>query len=212
MMDRLSSRKYVAASRGQPCPHNGCGRPVKQNGLCAMHYQRLRRWGSADQVRVPGTLPTADQLLRRLEDKSIPEPNSGCVIWLGAVKAGGYGTMWDGSATQMVHRLSYRLHKGPIPEEMEVCHWCDIACCINPAHLWLGTQLDNIRDMVAKGRHARLGQKGESNARAVLTEDQVLEIRGTAKRMGAFVGLARKFNVRTAVVRDVWHRRTWRHV
>lgn len=64
----------------------------------------------------------------------------------------GYGTIWDGKKHTGAHRVSWRLHNGPIPKGKFVLHKCDVPACVNPAHLYLGTPLDNMLDKIARGR------------------------------------------------------------
>ena len=90
-----------------------------------------------------------------LEHRSIPEPNSGCRLWLAFLNATGYGQIRYKKRAYQAHRLAWIAKHGPIPEGLQVLHKCDVRSCINPDHLWLGTQADNIHDMIAKGRRGR---------------------------------------------------------
>jgi hypothetical protein len=99
-----------------------------------------------------------------------------CWKWLGSInKHNGYGRFWIDNDTVMAHRYSYELHVGKIPNNLLVLHKCDNPDCTNPEHLFLGTNLDNVRDKISKGRNAN--QSGENNPRAKLKENEVIEIR-----------------------------------
>lgn len=95
-----------------------------------------------------------------IEARSMPEPNSGCWLWLGTVNAKGYGGIFNSAypTEQKAHRVSYRAFVGDIPAGLLVCHSCDVPSCVNPAHLWLGTDADNAHDRDAKGRHRPRGR------------------------------------------------------
>lgn len=77
---------------------------------------------------------------------------SGCWEWTGSVR-GKYGMYWSGEKSSSAHRESYRIHIGEIPSGKMVLHRCDNYLCVNPDHLWIGTQSDNMRDCLEKGRH-----------------------------------------------------------
>jgi hypothetical protein len=79
------------------------------------------------------------------EKKYIPEPNSGCWLWTGALTGTGYGQFWIGDRTTVAHRFSYELLVGPIPRGRDLDHKCRIRCCVNPAHLEPVTRAENMR-------------------------------------------------------------------
>jgi len=87
-----------------------------------------------------------------IEENSIPIPESGCWVWVGTCSKSGYGIIKINNKLRPAHRISYELYRGIIPEKMFVCHHCDIPSCINPNHLFIGTQKDNISDCIKKNR------------------------------------------------------------
>lgn len=87
-----------------------------------------------------------------LEAKIERIPFAGCWIWLGSCGGHGYGDVRRGGRNHTVHRIAHTLYKGEIPPGMHVLHSCDVRSCANPDHLFLGSNLDNIRDRMAKGR------------------------------------------------------------
>jgi hypothetical protein len=90
-------------------------------------------------------------LTEMLESNSIPEPNSGCWIWLGGLSNGYAAAWWEGRSRRASHLAL--LSKGiEIPPKLKVCHRCDNTLCINDDHLFVGTDTDNRRDAKAKGR------------------------------------------------------------
>lgn len=77
---------------------------------------------------------------------------SGCWVWMGAMFSDGYGQMKINRRKELAHRISWRLHSSQIANGLDVLHRCDIPCCVNPDHLFLGTDSDNQRDSYRKGR------------------------------------------------------------
>jgi hypothetical protein len=112
----------------------------------------------------------------------------------------------------MAHRFAYELLVGPIPDGMFVCHHCDNPPCVNPKHLFLGTQLDNMRDKVAKGRHHAPGPtnpaKGGDNGRAVLTQQDVDRLR-SLEGTTSISALSREFGIGRTQVGRILRRESW---
>ena len=133
-----------------------------------------------------------------------------CWLWTAFRLNGRYGTFGIGSETDAtkrkvyVHRFAYTLLIGPIPAGMVVCHTCDVPHCVNPAHLFLGTQADNLSDMDAKGRR-RAGQ-GIRHARAKLTAKDAATIRDSDLGTAA---LAQAYGVHKSTILRVRNGNHW---
>ena len=125
----------------------------------------------------------------------------GCWLWTGALDRDGYGVIADGGRTLAAHRVSYELHRRPLPPGSLVMHSCDTPSCVNPAHLSVGTKRTNALDMTRKGRRA-----------TKLTRLQVLEIRARVGAGEAVSDVAEAFEVSVATVRSIVSRRSWRGV
>ena len=129
----------------------------------------------------------------------------GCWLWLGATSRG-YGR-WR---RFRVHRFVYSMMVGKIPNGMYVCHSCDVKNCVNPRHLFLGTQKDNMADMVRKGRRAPT--KGEMNPRARLTESEVSDIRFALDNGVTCSELHRWSGIPRGTLEHIYYGRSWAHV
>ena len=107
----------------------------------------------------------AQPIRERLLKYSIPEPNTGCVLWFGATDRNGYGGVYYLQKMRIVRRVAYELAKGAIPEGLEIDHKCRVRCCINPDHLEPVTPRENLRrsdspsSLHAKKTHCRRGHE-----------------------------------------------------
>ena len=143
-----------------------------------------------------------------------PSNPDDCWIWVAGKTGSGYGVLTINYKAILVHRFSYELHCGPIPEGRFVCHHCDVPACVNPAHLFLGTPKDNTHDMIAKGRAVHVTRPmpgGEDHPNARLTWKQIDEMR-TLFATGTYskAQLAMKYGVTKSNIGEILHWRTWR--
>lgn len=131
-----------------------------------------------------------------------------CWPWQAATKQGGYGKIVsDDGRFLLAHRAAYELSIGPIPAGFVICHCCDNPACVNPNHLFLGTQADNLRDMRAKRRDNP--PRGSRHPHARLTEDLAERIRADAR---SHWRIARDYGIGKTTVGMIKAGITWTHV
>jgi len=131
-----------------------------------------------------------------------------CWLWTGKRQRSGYGRFYARGQHVLAHRVSWEIAHGPIRAGLHVLHKCDVRLCVNPAHLFLGYQRENMRDAQVKGRHVH----GERHPFARLTESQVLELRRAYGQRGAVSAVARRLGIPLGTAFNVAAGKTWRHL
>lgn len=148
----------------------------------------------------------ADRFWKKADRSGGPDA---CWPWRGARNRKGYGRFNVEGANRHAHRVAYAL-AGSDPGDLCVLHRCDNPACVNPGHLFLGTNADNNRDMCQKGRARPC--RGSQNGRAKLTEHDVREIRRLHAAGHGCKRLARQFGVSAFAVLTIFNGQGWRHV
>jgi hypothetical protein len=134
-----------------------------------------------------------------------------CWIWTASKDRKGYGQMLVNCKPHRAHRLSWILHNGEIPEGGHCLHHCDNPACVNPEHLYIGSHSDNMQDMVRRGRRSHTKQKGSSHTRAILTEEQVRDIKMRLSNE-TVRGIADSLGLKKHVISDISAGRTWKQI
>jgi len=145
-------------------------------------------------------------LAERLRDSVEIDDGSSCWNWLLSKDRKGYGRITVDGWPYGAHRVSYKLHCGPIPVGAHVLHHCDNPSCINPAHLFLGTNAENMADRNVKGRQ----QRGSSHGKAKLGEADALAIRNSTGE--TLRGLAARYGVCLTTIKNIRSGKIWTHV
>ena len=169
----------------------GCGRPLQSRYNTFLLGHRRNRTSAAERCW-------------RNTDKSTKDGM--CWIWRGR-KSNGYGVFWVGDGTRTgAHRFSLILAGFEVPDDAIVCHRCDTPLCVRPDHLFVGSQRDNIRDAVAKGRW----RIGERNNHAKLTDEQIIEIRNRYAKGASSNCLAEEFALNRSHVSEIVSGKVWK--
>lgn len=150
----------------------------------------------------------------------IEKSKDGCWNWTGSGN-GRYGQISVNGRLEKAHRVSYKMHNGEIPEGLYICHKCDNTLCVNPDHLFAGTQQENLIDMNNKGRNTLKNDPsraacGSDAGSAKLTDIAVMDIRSRYKKGPRHTSnthdLAKEYGVDDSTIRRILSRTTWRHV
>ena len=160
------------------------------------------------------TAPLKDRFMEKVRKTGT------CWLWESTLTRGGYGRFYVGSEGKRfgrAHRVSWEIHRGPIPEGLCVLHKCDIPPCVRPEHLFLGDKKENMQDAARKGRlnaqkHPERCARGESHGSAKLSNRDVLEIRGLPDSDYDRRTLAKKFRVSTISISRARNSSSWKHL
>lgn len=184
------------------CDVDGCNNLASRRGWCERHYRRWLRLGN----------PCATKY-RTVEDRfwaKVAKTDS-CWNWRASCNNKGYGQFYPSRKPLLAHRFAYELCVGSIADGLQVLHHCDNPPCCNPEHLFLGTSVDNMRDMVSKARHNPV--RGSASPRAKLTEEDVLNIlQRYADGAISQAGLSREYGVHPSIIYGIVHGERWPHV
>lgn len=191
------------------CKIDGCGGIARGHGFCSRHYTKWRRHGDPlhQERRYHKGMPAEDRFKAYVQKGSGPKA---CWEWTGGKISTGYGMFHPRPGQSILaHRYAYEQYRGPIPPGLGIFHHCDNPPCVNPRHLFCGTQQANVDDMINKGRDYKRGITGAENHSAKLTEENVRKIR--ASPVAAKV-IAKRYSVSASLIYAIKQRRLWAHV
>jgi len=164
-------------------------------------------------VRIYTSMPLEDRFWKKVMKTET------CWLWTACLDLDGYGLISSGGHDGInlkAHRVSYLINIGPIPEGLSILHRCDVRCCVNPHHLFSGTQSENLLDMFAKGRARGKqlgGMPGEENGRAKLTIANIKDIRELLEKKHFLIKeIAASFGVSATQISRICHNKQWRSI
>lgn len=189
----------------QTCGRNECCNPAHLTTGTMGDAAKIEKKPYIEPKDQKMLLPTEERFWSRVNKKRKTQ----CWDWTSDMSSHGYGRLSLGDGRRMkAHRYSWELHNGPIPDGLCILHKCDRPSCVNPDHLFAGTQLENIKDMVSKGRH----QVGSRNSRAVLTEAKVRTIKKRLDKGDKQQEIADALGVARSLISLIKNGKRWAHV
>ncbi len=196
MEQREQSGGSGGSARHQQGSGDGAGVPNAEGG---MDFEPIPRWTAKDTAR----------FWSKVDRSGGPDA---CWPWTGYRGGPGYGQLMWRRVKMQAHRLAWMLANRAHLHGLCACHRCDNPPCCNPAHLFLGTPADNMRDMTEKGRRSTVPSKGERHGMAKLTAAKVLAIREKRKNGFSTKQLAEMYGIRTGHVRGIVRGTHWKHL
>lgn len=145
------------------CPVPNCDSPVYAKGFCRPHYKCFNRIGKP----VPDRITIHGPIEKKFAIRSKGRNDRGCWLWAGTKDMDGYGSIRHGDKMKRAHRLSWELHKGPIPAGAHVLHKCNNPACVNPSHLSIGDHLANMQDRKSNGKPWHSATRNQKLSRAM---------------------------------------------
>lgn len=151
------------------CLHEGCDRKYYCKGYCSTHYMQFKKYGRTVDIG------SSRLLVNRVMAKVAQDPESGCWLWTGTIDGNGYGVVTlAGGKHRRAHRVVYELHRGPIPEGLQLDHLCRVRRCVNPEHLEPVTNRENtIRGVRPEQVREHFASRGRCKNNHVLAGDNV---------------------------------------
>lgn len=161
----------------------------------------------AEYSKSPKGYERGKSRIERFEERYIPEPNSGCWLWLGPMNpSNGYGRFYlNEKEVVYAHNFSFKHHKGKIPKGLMLRHTCDIKLCVNPDHVILGTAKQNSQDAVERGQH----RSGTRHGMCKLSEIEVIDIFVSEESIAE---IAEHFAVSRMHVQRIKEKKVWKEL
>jgi hypothetical protein len=191
------------------CSVKNCLGKYYAKGHCEKHYQRIKKYGTPEDKK-GDHVPLEKKFWANVDKhgESVTPVGTSCWKWTGKTYKG-YGRVWIDGRTERVHRASWIMENGPIPDGLCVLHRCDTPSCVRVSHLFLGTNEENSKDRSRKGRSYSGDHKGEKCWTAKLTAADVLAIRADTRMQK---DIAKAYGLDPSTVSDIRRRKSWTHI
>lgn len=190
------------------CSVKECNNKIHAKEICQKHYRRVER---NDDLNIKDIRRDSELTKTQRFNLSYTICNkSGCWIWKWRLNKDGYGMMnWNNKNT-FAHRVSYEINNDICPGNLSVCHHCDNPSCVNPSHLFLGTQKDNVQDMMSKSRNRPL--QGSNHPNSKINEETAQLIFKQLKDGLSPTLIAKKLSVSRDIVYSLKYGVGWKHL